>query len=101
MNITSKEVAIIHHCLHFEGTTPGPLRELDPLAELPLAKSIFGKLPTKTSDDGKSTEFLDGEVNFEEAEKAYLLSITQRNWSLQDGIIFLGLRDKLLEKSAS
>lgn len=100
MIITQKEVAIIHHCLHYEGTTPGPLRELDPMAELPLARSIFDKLPKKESEDKKTTEFVEGEVDFSGPEKAYLLSITQRNWSLQDGIIFLGLRDKLLEKPA-
>lgn len=59
--------------------------------ELSTALPLFGKFKQCIEED----KYVDGEIDLDTEEKAFLLKLTKRDWTLGDGEVYLPLKDKL------
>lgn len=59
--------------------------------ELSMALPLFGKFKKCVQED----KYIDEEVDLNTEEKAFLLKLINRPWTLQDGEVYLPLKSKL------
>lgn len=102
MQLTAQEIALLAYAMRYtpemtQGITNTgapieiPKTRQFPDEELSTALPIFSKLK-KCVENGK---YVDSEIDFDTEEKALLLKLITRPWSIDDGEVQITLKDKL------
>lgn len=66
-----------------------------PVDKMKAAIAIFEQLETCIKDDNGTKVTVEGDLDFDTAEKNYLLELLKRDWTIDDGKFVMTLLDKL------
>lgn len=66
-----------------------------PIDQLKVAVDLFEKLQQSTKMEDKQKVFLDSEIELSTTEKSFALGMLKRDWGVEDGKVYLSLKEKL------
>lgn len=102
MDLTAQEISLLMHVMRYSSETTTGMTSNGTSVEVPKARQfqdeelsialpIFSKLKKCIKDD----KFVDSEIDLNTEEKAFLLKLIVRPWTLEEAEIQLPLKDKL------